>query len=166
MDHWGISYGRRDFVKAATEFNLVLAGKPENHRVRYYLASSYAQMRQDERAIEEFSRIPEKSEYFTESRIQLASIYDRRNQISNAIESVRAALRKQKDKNHKELLNLLASLYHKAKDFPKAIQTLKEVVELDPRNDQAHFRLGALYDENKNKDKTTCRKAGDYLSGE
>jgi tetratricopeptide (TPR) repeat protein len=111
-------------------------------------------MKDDVRAIEEFSHIPEKSEYYAESRIQLASLYDRRGDISEAIEAVQAALRKQKGKNRKELLNLLSSLYHKAKDYSMAIQTLQEVLDLDPKSDQAHFRLGALYDENKNRDKT------------
>jgi tetratricopeptide (TPR) repeat protein len=149
-----IYYGRRDFARASTEFNLVLAGNPDNHRVRYFLGASYAQMRDDERAIEELTRIPEESEYFSESRIQLASLYDRNKEFSKAIESVQAALSKQKGKNRKELLNLLASLYHKAKDYSMAIQTLQEVLDLDPKSDQAHFRLGALYDERKNKDKT------------
>ena len=131
-----------------------MAGNPDNHRVRYFLGASYAQMRDDERAIEELNRIPEESEYFSESRIQLASLYDRNKEFSKAIESVQAALSKQKGKNRKELLNLLASLYHKAKDYSMAIQTLQEVLDLDPKSDQAHFRLGALYDESKNKDKT------------
>ena len=31
---------------------------------------------------------------------------------------------------------------------------MERVVALDPKNDEAHFQLGALYDENKNKDKS------------
>jgi Flp pilus assembly protein TadD len=31
---------------------------------------------------------------------------------------------------------------------------MERVTNLDPKNDQAHFQLGALYDENKNKDKS------------
>jgi len=60
----------------------------------------------------------------------------------------------EKRKDRKGLLGLLSSLHRKAKDYPKAIEALKELVALNPKSDQAHFRLGALYDESKNKDKT------------
>ena len=38
---------------------------------------------------------------------------------------------------------------------------MEQVITLDPKSDQAHFQLGALYDENKNKEKTiaSMRKA-------
>jgi tetratricopeptide (TPR) repeat protein len=48
----------------------------------------------------------------------------------------------------------LSSLYRKAKEYPKAIQAMEQVIVLDPKNDQAYFQLGALYDENKNKEKS------------
>jgi Tfp pilus assembly protein PilF len=33
---------------------------------------------------------------------------------------------------------------------------MEKVVTLDPKNDEAHFQLGALYDENKNKEKSVA----------
>ena len=147
-----IYYEKGDFERAATEFGLVLAADPENDQVRYYLGATYAEMKDQERALEVFSLISEESKYFADSRIQLASIYERRGEPSKAIESVEAAMEKRKDR--KGLLGLLSSLHRKAKDYPKAIEALKELVALNPKSDQAHFRLGALYDESKNKDKT------------
>ena len=44
--------------------------------------------------------------------------------------------------------------YRKTKDYPKAIEIWQRVAVLQPKNDQAHFQLGALYDENKNKEKS------------
>ena len=37
---------------------------------------------------------------------------------------------------------------------PKAIEAMERVIVLDSKNDQAHFQLGALYDETKNKEKS------------
>ena len=60
----------------------------------------------------------------------------------------------QKKNDQKEIFGLLASLYRKQKDYPKAIEAMERVIGLDSRNDQAHFQLGALYDETKNKEKS------------
>jgi len=65
---------------------------------------------------------------------------------------VQAVLRKKNDR--KEVFAFLASLYRKAKDFPRAIEAMEKVTVIDPRSDQAYFQLGALYDEAKNKEKT------------
>src|SRR3990170_980266 len=119
---------------------------------KLYLGASYTELKSDDRALEEFGRIAEKSDLFIDARIQMAYIYDRREQIQKAIEALQAALRKKNDR--KEIYALLASLYRKTKEYPKAIRAMERVTALDPKNDQAHFQLGALYDENKNKDKS------------
>jgi tetratricopeptide (TPR) repeat protein len=111
-------------------------------------------MKAVDRALEEFQRIPEKSDYYADARLQLAFLYDQKDQMPKAIEAVKQALQKKKEpKEQKDVLNLLASLYRKSKDYPQAIETLQRIIKLDPKNDQAHFQLGAVYDESKNKDK-------------
>jgi non-specific protein-tyrosine kinase len=40
-----ISFEKGDYDRAATEFNLVLAGDPENDRARYYLAATYIELK-------------------------------------------------------------------------------------------------------------------------
>ena len=60
---------------------------------------------------------------------------------------MQSALKKQNDR--KEIFMLVAyALYRKQKDYPTAIEAMERVIGLDPKNDQAHFQLGALYDEN------------------
>ena len=147
-----IYYEKGDFERAATEFNLVLAGDAENDRAHYYLGATYVEMKSDDKALEEFLRVPEKSELFVDARIQAAYLYDRRDQTQKAIETIQSALKKKNDQ--KEIFGLLASLYRKQKDYPKAIEAMERVIGLDAKNDQAHFQLGALYDENKNKEKS------------
>ena len=103
-----IYYEKGDFERAATEFNLVLAGDAENDRAHYYLGATYIEMKSDEKALEEFLRVPEKSELFIDARIQAAYLYDRREQTQRAIETVQSALKKKNDQ--KEIFALLASL--------------------------------------------------------
>jgi tetratricopeptide (TPR) repeat protein len=147
-----IFYEKGDFERAATEFNLVLAGDPEHDRAHYYLGATYVELKSEDKALEEFLRVPEKSELFVDARIQAAYLYERRDQTQKAIEVVQSALKKKNDQ--KEIFGLLASLYRKQKDYPKAIEAMERVVGMDSRNDQAHFQLGALYDESKNKEKS------------
>ncbi len=82
-----ISFEKGDFERAATEFNLVLAGDPENDRARYYLGATYIEMRADDKALEAFERVSEKSELYVDSRVQAAYLYDRKEQTQKAIEA-------------------------------------------------------------------------------
>jgi tetratricopeptide (TPR) repeat protein len=148
-----ISFEKGDFDRAATEFNLVLAGDPENDRARYYLGATYSELKSDDKALEQFERIPEKSDLYLDARVQVAYLLERRDQTQKAIDALQPAL-KSKATERKEVLAFLASLYRKNKDYPRAIQTMEQVVRLDPKNDQAQFQLGALYDETKNKEKS------------
>ena len=149
-----ISFEKGDFERAATEFNLVLAGDPDNDRARYYLGATYVEMKADDKALESFERVSEKSELFLDSRLQVAYLYDRKEQTQKAIEVLQGVLKKGNDR--KEIYAFLSSLYRKNKEYPKAIQAMERVVNLDPKNDEAHFQLGALYDENKNKEKSVA----------
>jgi tetratricopeptide (TPR) repeat protein len=149
-----ISFEKGDFERAANEFNLVLAGDPENDRARYYLGATYVEMKADDKALESFERVSEKSELYLDSRVQAAYLYDRKDQTQKAIDVLQAVLKKSSDR--KEIYAFLSSLYRKLKEYPKAIQAMERVVSLDPKNDEAHFQLGALYDENKNKDKSVA----------
>lgn len=58
----------------------------------------------------------------------------------------------------------LAQAYYEDKQYEKAIETLKTALEKDPRNGEAHFRLGEFYLEmNRIAEAETCyRKAVQY----
>ena len=88
-----ISFEKGDFERAATEFNLVLAGDPDNDRARYYLGATYIEMRADDKALEAFERVSEKSELYVDSRVQAAYLYDRKEETQKAIELVQAVPR-------------------------------------------------------------------------
>jgi tetratricopeptide (TPR) repeat protein len=133
---------------------LVLAGDPENDRARYYLGATYVELKADEKALAEFSKIGENSELYLDSRLQMAYLYERTEQLQSAIDSVQSVLRRKNDR--KEVFAFLSSLYRKAKDFPKAVEAMERVVVLDPKSDQAYFQLGALHDEAKNKEQSVA----------
>jgi Flp pilus assembly protein TadD len=50
-----------------------------------------------------------------------------------------------------EIMGYLVGVYQEKKDYANAIGLAKEMVALEPHNDKYHFTLGALYDEDKQK---------------
>ena len=148
-----VHYEVGNLEAAVTEFNLALAERPDDHRVRFFLGLTYSRLEDSRGAARQFERIAADSEYFVDSRVQLASLYEKQEKYSEAVAAIRAALDKD-DRRRKELFRFLAEIYRQAKDYPNAIEAMHTVVELDPGSDRVHFALGALYDESKNKDKT------------
>ena len=143
---------------AVTELSLALVERPDDHRVRFFLGLAHERSGDAERAAAQFEGIPPDSDYFVDSRVQLASVHEGRERFDEAAAALRAALEEDPDRGdpdrRKDLLRFLAEVYRRAKDYAKAIETMLEVVELDPGNARLRFALGALYDESKDKDKT------------
>ena len=56
-----------------------------------------------------------------------------------------------KKPNDTELMNFMAGVYREKNDLPAAVEIVKKMIVLEPKNDKFHFTLGALYDEAKDK---------------
>jgi tetratricopeptide (TPR) repeat protein len=145
-----IYFEKGDYERAATEFTLVLASEPDNDRVRYYLASVYSELKDDERAIDELRRIPEDSEYYADACAHIGYILQRQGRLDEAIVFVKKA--RQVEPENPDLGTLLASLYREKGDLEGAIRLMEALLEKDQDNSRYHFTLGALYDEAKDKD--------------
>lgn len=143
---------------AVTELSLALVERPDDHRVRFFLGLAHERLGDAERAAAQFEGVPRDSDYFVDSRVQLASVHEGRERFPEAAAALRAALEEDPDRGdqdrRKDLLRFLAEVYRRGKDYAKAIETMLKVVELDPGNARLRFALGALYDESKDKDKT------------
>ena len=148
-----VHYELGNLEAAVTEFNLAVAERPDDHRVRFFLGLTYSRLEDSRGAARQFRHVAADSEYFVDSRVQLASLYEKQEKYAEAVAAIRAAIEKD-DRRRKELFRFLAEIYRQAKDYPNAIEAMHTVVELDPGSDRVHFALGALYDESKNKDKT------------
>lgn len=148
-----IHYELGSLEDAVTEFTLALVERPDDDRSRFFLGLTYRRLRDTEGAVAQFSRNLPGSEYFIDSRIQLASVYEEQGRLSESIIAIRNAL-EAGDGRRKQLLRFLAEIYRKLRDYPNAIEAMHAVVQLEPQSDRVHFALGALYDESKDKDKT------------
>src|SRR5262249_10524214 len=105
-------------------------------------------------AISEFSRIPADNEHYVESRLQLAYLYDKQNKYDDAIKSLKDALSKKP--NDTEIMGFMVGVYQEKKDYPTAIELARNMVTADPKNDKFRFTLGALLDQNKQRDQAVA----------
>ncbi len=133
-----------DLERAASEFDLVLAAEPGNHRVRYFLSSVCAERGETDRAIDELGKIPPDSEYYVDARVRRAYLLQK-EKPDDAIAELEQALAAKPDAP--ELVSYLSTLYKERKEIPKAVALLERLVAHFPENDKYHFMLGAMYDE-------------------
>ena len=138
-------YDRGDYERAATEFGLVLAMQPDNHRVRFYLASINEQARAYDLAIEEFRRIPADNELFVDAQRTIASIHQEQGRITDASAGIEHA--RQLKPDDEELVNVQALLYREQGRFKQAIELMLQLIVAHPEDDRYHFTIGAFYDE-------------------
>ena len=87
--------------------------EPDNYRVHYYLGTAYTELNENDKAIAEFNKIPESSDHYVESRLQLAYLYDKAKKYDDAIAALNEAL-KQKP-NDTEIMGFLVGIYQRKK---------------------------------------------------
>ena len=95
---------------------------PENDQARYYLASTYEELKQYEDSAREFMGIEPESRLFVNSRLHLAFLLTELDRADEALELVDEALALKKDDSR--LLLALGSLYETRKDYPRALEAL------------------------------------------
>ena len=129
----------------------MLGAEPDNYRVHYYLGTVYSELTENDKATKEFEKIPEGSEHYVESRLQLAYLYDKQKRVRPGAYRARTRRWRRSPTTPRSWASLVG-VYQEKKDYPTAI----ELAQADGRagsrkNDKYHFTLGALYDENKQK---------------
>lgn len=134
-----------DINGAITELNLVVAAEPDNAPARFHLASAYAAVRELESAIKQLRLISKDSQVYFRAKTTEAMILREMKRYPESEKALRALL----ELGEKEVgvLALLASVQSDAGNKKGAIQTIKDIIELDPKRDSHYFSLGVLYDE-------------------
>src|SRR5690606_27592314 len=140
-----------EYDRAATEFSLVLAAEPDNARARYYLASAYEQGGQVERAIAEYEQVPTDHEWFVDAQRMIVHLHQQRGDHAAAAAAIARARERKPDAA--ELIDVQAVVLREQGELPRAIVLMEDLVARFPDNDRYHFTLGALYDENKQRER-------------
>lgn len=139
-------YEAENFVESAKRFETFLAAEPGDSEVAFFLGIVRRRQGEDEAATQAFLSIPPDSEHFAEARTQLAVIYERAGNYSQALEEVDLAIAANPTRP-RELYS--ATLRAKSGDFAGAVAYLEGLLLQNPQDDELLYNLGVVYGEAK-----------------
>ena len=132
-----------------------MAEDPKNDRARYYLASSYEDMEELDKAIDEFLKIGPDSDLYPDARLHLAYLLSRKEKYARAAELVKEAIAIVPNKP--ALYLSLGSLYEAMDNFDQARDALLAGLSRDEEDPEMHFRLGVVLDKLGDKEGTIAQ---------
>lgn len=145
-----LRYGKIE--ESIQELEFIVAASPHDDKMRYYLATAYAENEETAKALEHFRAMKPESTYYINAQLQIAYLLDTLGKKEEARAIVDKLLASAPEKVE---IYLLLSGYHENKgEFAKGIAVLREGLEKVGPNAELHFRLGILHD--KSGDRKAC----------
>ena len=129
---------------AIMEFSYVLASNPKDHKVRFYLATSYLKRENHEQAVAEYLKIPPDSKLYIDSIENAALVLEDLERANEAIDLIEEAIRAKPKET--DLYLLLSSFYERKEDLGKALGVLQDAQQFDEKNTDLLFRMGIVSD--------------------
>ncbi|MFA5145558.1 MAG: tetratricopeptide repeat protein [Candidatus Omnitrophota bacterium] len=142
-----------DIDTAIEEFSKSLKEDHENLLVRLHLASNFIRKNDTHKAIEELKLAVSLDPEAIEPHTILALLYFSQNKLDLATSEYETALKgasKLQPKNI-DIYKSLGQIYLEQKKFKEAEQVYKTIIDLSDNDAQAHFYLGSIYNELKNR---------------
>jgi tetratricopeptide (TPR) repeat protein len=124
-------------------YRALLQWRPEERRARYLLGNLLARARRLDQAMEEYDQIPPQDRHYVDARIRLSAIRKLQGKLKEAYE-VLFECAKLHPGNGKLFLNMGKLLYDMGKNNAAA-RAFGRAVQLLPRDPQAHYLLGFIY---------------------
>lgn len=144
-----IDFQRGDYLRAITDFHIVLGARPGEDEIRYWLALAYDKVGDTDGTARELAAVSPKAARYVDARLFLSSILEEKEDIPGAINAVKSLLKEAPDNT--DGLRRLIALYREQKNYPEAIATAKKLCALDPNSDAYLYGLAWLYDESGDK---------------
>ncbi|HRC77769.1 MAG TPA: tetratricopeptide repeat protein, partial [Kouleothrix sp.] len=124
-------------------YRALLQWRPHEYHARYLLGNLLARARRLDRALEEYTCIPPQDRHYVDARIRTSAILKLQRRLREAYE-VLFNCAKLHPGNGKLFLNMGKLLYDIGKHTP-ATRAFERAVQLLPRDPQAHYLLGFMY---------------------
>jgi tetratricopeptide (TPR) repeat protein len=144
-----IDFQRGDYLRAITDFHIVLGARPGWDEYRYWLALSYDKVGDTEGTARELATISPDAPRYVDSRLFLSSILEEKEDLPGAVKAVQELLKE--DPANVDALRRLIALYREQKNYPAAIDAAKRLIALNPVDDGYLYGLAWLYDESGDK---------------
>ncbi|HDL89589.1 MAG TPA: tetratricopeptide repeat protein, partial [Thermodesulforhabdus norvegica] len=135
---------QRNFSRAIQDFSDLLKDKPEYDQALYYLARTYEQQGDVDKAIVQYRLIKPGSSLWKTAQLRLALIFARRDEYATAIRVLQDALKV--GKPQPELYLYMGIFYQDDNKKEKALEVLKEGLSKFPDNVDLLYRTGLVLD--------------------
>lgn len=135
---------KKVFDLAVEKLQEILVLAPESDKVRFYLSAVYEEKRQFQMAFDQYMLIGKDSTYFEESRTHAAYLSKLLGNSEQGLK-VLSAVADNKVTNIQTYL-LKAQLFEETKQLDKSIDIIHVAQKTFPKNAQAYFYEGTLYD--------------------
>lgn len=155
----------KSYDKAVRAFKDLLEYAPDNDKILYYLGAIYQEMREYEQAITYFGKINDKSGLFQDSSLQIAQMLSALAKLEfqkNDSSEYQQRFVEYVDNKMKTMSGfkvdfsvIKASFYEGIDDNDEAIDILEDVKENKSFNNDHKFYLAALYEKDKEFEKST-----------
>ncbi|MFN2425140.1 MAG: tetratricopeptide repeat protein [Candidatus Binatia bacterium] len=147
-----IDFQRGDYMRAITDFHIVLGARPGEDEIRYWLALAYDKVGDSDGTARELAAVSPQSPRYVDSRLFLSSVLEEKDDLDGAIAAIRQLLAT--DPDNADGLRRLIALYREQKRYADAIATAQKLVAVDPASDGYLYGLAWLYDESGDKEKS------------
>jgi tetratricopeptide (TPR) repeat protein len=142
-------FDAKRYREARERFEHVLAEKPAEYDVWFFLGVVARREGDVDGSIAAFASIPEDHRFYPEARAQIASVHERRGKYKDALAEVEKALAV---RDTQEIRVYSATLRAKSGDLDGAVAEVEAMLEEEPDNDELLFNLGVVYGEAKRTD--------------
>lgn len=125
--------------------NLLKQGNTAEDRVRFYLGSVYEELKETAKAIEHYAAVAASSDYYTESRLQAAVLFQRSmKQDDAAIRILEEGIKQKSDSS--ELVLALANALDRQARFQEGADLLLKATSQFKQHEKILFMLGVFQD--------------------
>jgi len=147
-------YEEGHMADAIKEFEAILAIKPDDDKILYYLGLLNEESKNDDKAVIYYDRISTKSEFFGEGIVRQVVIFKRQDKLAEAHVWLDAKI-----KDNPDIIALYqtkSSLLAYQKKYDEAVLVLKQGLTKRPNNEDLLMSLGMMYENMKEREKAVA----------
>lgn len=135
---------KKMYSNAATKLEDVIKEAPDSDKVRFYLGAVYEELKQPEKSVFHFKKLPAHSQFFPDATVHACFQLKSLGRIDDAVLLMESALKQKND--NPNMFAMYVSMLDEKNDFKKAETVLESAVKAFPDNAQIFFYYGTIQD--------------------
>lgn len=140
-----LQLSREDYTAGEESFRRVLARSPDDASALYSLGMALAGQFRNQEALEVFTRIPQESEVYIESILQVGYLYRQEGDLRRGISLLQQAV--ESGHNSAEVTYYLSAFLGEDGQLAAAGQLVRRGIEAYPQDVRLRYQLGVIYEQ-------------------